>query len=369
MMRYLDYLKVLVYIYLLSGFTIYLGAEDKISWPDLSKKDGSEPLVLQLAISSSTLAYGRPFEFYVRLINRGDTDLEIVLPEDFINEHEILKSEQDNDCLAYPNTFHGATTILSPQSAVILKIPNQYTWIGKYSKMVSYKYPDGKKEVKSNVIKYVCEKKPLSESETADCQQQLEKAICALSKEKVPFFYNLEFTNSGIDILNIGIKCCPYSLPVIKKHMLHNPDPGVRYVMSQVLQFLARGNGPQEAFIRDTSSIDLLIDRLADEKNVWVLEINLGSFHEYSSAGDLTPQQKKRLLDGILRLLDSAEPRIRVAAAYALINNFPEHCNLIEERINRKDFYAVGIIVDIQKRIGKIKAPDAKPTTSGEITE
>jgi hypothetical protein len=362
MIKHIYKFRLLFAILWFSGFACKLCAQEGISWPEISKEKGKNPLILQLAVSSPKLAYGQPFDFYIRFVNCGNTDLEIVLPVDFINEYDILKSTRSNNILIYPNTFCGATVLLPSQAIAVVKIPNLYPKLGKHTQMVSYKYPDSKKEVKSNIVKYVCEQKPFSEVEVVTCNQQLEEAICALSKEKVSSLSELEFSKSGRKVSSIGIACCPYSLPVLKRHLAGNPDPGVRYVISLTLQFLAGKEYSEEmGFIPDLSSADLLIDRLAEEKDSRVLVKNLGTFHLYSSSGCLTTEQKKRLFDRIMTLVDSEEQVIRTAAAYALLNSFPDHCDVIEKRLAQMNFYADGKDTGILVKIKEVKAKILKP--------
>jgi hypothetical protein len=333
-----------------------------ISWPEIPKEAGGDPLVLQLAISSTQLAYGRRFDFYVRFVNRGDADLEITLPDDFINEHEVMKSDLENNNLAFPATWHPATAIMPPRTMFIIKNPNQDAWIGKYTKMVSYKDPKSKKEIKSNVIKYVCEEKSFSDEEVVTCQRELAEAIRLLPEESPSSFAELSTTHCGRAILSIGIKCIPHSLPVLKNHLEHNPDPKVRYVICQALLFLASKDNAQEiGFIPDFSSVNLIIDRLADEKNAKILVLNLMTSSWYIHANVLTSDQKQRLLDKYMALLDATDMDLRMNAAYALINNFPDRYDMIEERVARKDFYDENIAKDLLIRIKEIKGAKRKP--------
>ena len=337
----MSYCKYFLLAILLSSLNFWVAwGQDAITWPELPKGPQAEPLVLQLAISSTQLAYGRPFDFYVRFVNCGETDLEITLPIDFINEHETLKSAMEQEGLSYPSRIYGATAFLSPKASFIMKIPNQYVWLGKHAKMVSYIHPNHRKEVKSNIINYVCEKKPFSETEAENCRQELEKAIDALSKEKSFSFFQLQFTGSGEKISNLGVKGIPCSLPVIKKHLAEDPNPGVRYMMAEILSTLGRKRDAGEIGLWvDFSSADLLIEQLAKEKDAWVLGSLLSAISLYSAAAALTPEQRKQLLELIMPHVDATNPMVRSAALWAFPCCFPDHDEIIEERLNRKDFY------------------------------
>ena len=194
----------------------------------------------------------------------------------------------------------------------------------------------------------------------------MEKAIDALSKEKSLSFFQLRFTSSGEKISNLGVKGIPCSLPVIKKHLAEDPNPGVRYMMAEVLLTLARKrDAPEVGLVVDFSSADLLVEQLAKERNAQVLGSLLRVISLYSAAGALAPEQRKWLLEVIMPHVDAADPGVRFAALWAFPCCFPDHDEVIEERLNRKDFYDQATVNSARKWLQETRKERSSQIVSG----
>jgi hypothetical protein len=338
-------------------------SDDAITWPELPKGTPADPLVLQLAISSTQLAYGRPFDFYVRFVNCGKEDLDIPLINDDIDEKELLKTSFGNGNQAYPDIGCHPNVVLKQNETFILRIPDQYARLCKFCNKVSYRYSGTRREIHSNIVTYVCQQKPFSEAEVAACHQHLEKLIDQLAREEYAgeTYNGLEDNPIANQILMIATRSNPYCLPFVRKQLAEHPDAKVRHTMLSTLQFLAgKGDAEELGFVYDLSSADLLLDRLADEKDPKVQSLVVGILSVYAHSGGLSSEQKKRFLKGILPHVDSTNTELRITAVVILLDIFPEQYEVIEQRLNNKDFYLGGYEIGTRRQVKEAKAKKQK---------
>jgi hypothetical protein len=193
----------------------------------------------------------------------------------------------------------------------------------------------------------------------------LEQLTDELARQKYAgdSYDDLENNPIANQILAIANKSIPYCLPFVKKQLVEHPDVKVRHTMLSSLLFLAnKGDAQEVGFVYDLSSAELLIDRLVAEKDPKVQSLVVGTLSVYDHSGALSPEQKKRVLEGLLPLVDSANAELRIIAVSVLLNIFPEQYKVIEQRLDNKDFYLGGYELGIRQQVKEAKAKKTKTT-------
>jgi hypothetical protein len=319
-----------------SLFLACIMASAGIVFPELPVQNENAPLVIQLAASDSQITFRRPVTFYVRLVNNSNMQMELsMLPaESNINIYSCVwwyhSNPKTGDLRSYGNPFFFGKDhllILPGKGTLIIKLPEKLLPIGEHEISVSYKFKD--QEIRSNQVAVSVIEKPLSDHEKAlMIKESLEMMLLFRSNDYGKDQWVQKIVENKVRIGG------SYLVPELKALMNF---PKTQETAIEILGMIAdKDQSTKIGYLRDTSSADLVIDRIEKEPGapmkVALLKI-VGKFFDV-----LSQPQKEKLEKAILAQLAHADAGVRVQAALALLELFPKQQATVQAALAKPDF-------------------------------
>ena len=329
------------------GMAIVASAE--MVFPELPESSRKEPLIVQLAVADTQVAFRHPAVSYVRFVNQGDVELKlpIGIPPHGVTRyssvwwHPAAKTEIPNK-IGYPGIggYQQEMPILKAKESLVIRLPEKLLPLGKHEMSLTYRFNG--KEIKSNSITVSVVDQPLSDLEIRDLRQNsgliLENVVSERYRRD-PWFREI--------VLNKLLIGSPYSVEALKTALSATPSqPGelavgkcmtLKLHTAEILGLLAdQERAARNGYLRDVSAVDLVLERIDKEAEasikVALLKI-VGKFF------DVLDQPKKEALEkSLLVLLAHADAGVRVQAALTLLELFPAQRPAIETALAKPEF-------------------------------
>jgi hypothetical protein len=317
-------------------FCVFANPLELPRFPEI-KADSSDvtPMSLQLALTTDHVIYRKPVDLYVRFVNNGKDP--VYIPSGLTTDPYLRAKIAGPGFLRCMDlTGNGVTMILLPGQPMVIRIPNYLFPIGKqrFNVKLDIQQENNKTiELSSNDVEIAVENKPLDGKEKHQYNQYYNRMIeelCSSEDYK-------EDENYLLNIQRNFIVGSPISVTALQQFSKRYLAINGRIHAVEILGMIAdKEQTTAVGYIRDTSSADLVIERIGKEPDAGVkvawLKI-VGKFFDV-----LTPPQRETLEKTVLAQLAQADAGVRVQAALTLLELFPKQRTAIETALAKADF-------------------------------